>query len=205
MRRFEEDEEITEYIREKAGELGLALCQLIESGANTIIEMAEAMKMPRRATRQVLYLLNKERIIGYKRTRKDRKIMFIWFLTPKKIKRMISATRQNEIRKLEEEIEHEQDHKFFKCEPCGERYLYTEAFEFDFTCEHCGADLAHDDNTEKIENMRARLEELIEVENLSAKDIDEAPEVLGDEAEIGDQADLEDTVIDEKELEKEEE
>jgi transcription factor E len=201
LARFEEDEEIRNYIFEKTGDLGLSVCQLIEDGVFTIIELAEAMKMPRRATRQVLYALNKERIIGYKRVRKERKIIFHWFLTPKKIKRMISAARRNEIRMLEEEIEHEQDHKFFTCFPCGERYLYTEAFEYEFTCEQCGEPLKHDDNTEKIKMLRAKLEELIEAENLSRLAMEEeaVQEEEGDQ-DIRDEKDLiEDELEDEEE------
>lgn len=173
-----ENDEIREYIREKAGDLGLSMCQLIEQGVVIIADLAEVMAMPRRATRQVLYQLNKERIVGYKRTRAGRRIVFHWFITQKKILRMISAGRKKEIRELEEALEYEQDHKFFECVPCGERYLYTEAFEFDFQCEHCGTPLEAQDNNQRITDLRARLEKLVQEEDLSAKDLDEAPEAV---------------------------
>jgi transcription factor E len=156
------------------------MCQLIEQGVTTIADLAETMSMPRRATRQVLYQMNKVRAIGYKRVKKDRRIVFHWFITPKKIKRMITTARRKQIREIEERIEFEQDHKFFECRPCNERYLFSEAYDFDFMCEHCGGMLEAHENVELIEKLRGKLSNLIEEEKLSEMDIDEEPELEED-------------------------
>lgn len=171
-----DNDEIREYVLEAAGDLGLSMCQLLEQGVTTIADLAETMSMPRRATRQVLYQMNKVRAIGYKRVKEDRRIVFHWYITPKKIRRMITTARRKQIQELEERIEFEQDHKFFECKPCNERYLFSEAYDFDFVCEHCGDMLEAHENVEIIERLRSKLDQLIEEEKLSELDLEEVPE-----------------------------
>jgi len=172
-----DDQEIHDYIQIKAGSPGLSMVQLIEQGFTTIIEIAEELRIPRRAARKILYQMNKERILGYKRFRKDGKINFMWFTTPVKIHRMVRNERQDEIRELEERIKFEQDHKFFDCKTCKGRCLYTEAMDFGFICERCGEPL-EPCNTEKlVEELRARLKGLLETDGLDTKVLDEAGEI----------------------------
>jgi len=142
------------------------MVQLIEQGFTTINEIAEEMRMPRRATRKVLYQMNKERILGYERVRIEGKITFKWFLTPVKMRRMIRTARKGEIRELEERIEFEQDHKFFQCHTCKGRCLYTEAMDFGFVCERCGEPLEAMDNEEIIEKLKADLAKAMKADDL---------------------------------------
>jgi transcription initiation factor TFIIE subunit alpha len=172
-----DDQEIHDYIQAKAGSPGLSMVQLIEQGFTTIIEIAEELRIPRRAARKILYQMNKDWILGYKRFRKDGKINFMWFTTPVKIHSMVRNGRKDEIRELEERIKFEQDHKFFDCRTCKGRCLYTEAMDFGFICELCGEPLEPCNTENLVEDLRARLKKLLEVDGLDIKVLDEAGEI----------------------------
>jgi transcription initiation factor TFIIE subunit alpha len=172
-----DDQEIHDYIQAKAGSPGLSMVQLIEQGFTTIIEIAEELRIPRRAARKILYQMNKDRILDYKRFRKDGKINFMWFTTPVKIHSMVRNGRKDEIRELEERIQFEQDHKFFECKSCRGRYLYTEAMDFGFTCEPCGEPLEACNNDEAVKDLRAQLKKLLVVDVLDTKDLDVTGEI----------------------------
>ena len=172
-----DDQEIHDYIQAKAGSLGLSMVQLIEQGFTTIDELAEELRMPRRATRKVLYQMNKEWILGYKRFRKEGKINFQWFTTPEKIHRMVRNTRTDVIKDLEERIQFEQDHKFFECCTCKSRCLYTEAMDFGFICERCGEPLESCDNSQAIDELKAQLKKHLDVDELDTRDIKDTEEI----------------------------
>jgi transcription factor E len=172
-----DDQEIHDYIQAKAGSLGLIMVQLIEQGFTTIDELAEELRMPRRATRKVLYQMNKEWILGYKRFRKENKINFQWFPTPEKIHRMVRNTRTGEIKDLEERIQFEQDHKFFECCTCKSRCLYTEAMDFGFICERCGEALTSCDNSTGIDELKAQLKKHLDIAELDTRVIDDTGEI----------------------------
>ena len=172
-----DDQEIHDHIQAKAGSLGLSMVQLIEQGFTTIDELAEELRMPRRATRKVLYSMNKEWILGYKRFRKDGKINFQWFTTPEKIHRMVRNTRTDEIKDLEGRIQFEQDHKFFECCTCKSRCLYTEAMDFGFICERCGEPLESCDNSQAIDELKAQLKKHLDIDELDTRDIKDTEEI----------------------------
>jgi transcription factor E len=172
-----DDQEIHDYIQVKAGSLGLSMVQLIEQGFTTIDELAEELRMPRRATRKILYQMNKEWILGYKRFRKDAKINFQWFPTPEKIHRMVRNTRTDEIKELEERIQFEQDHKFFECCTCKSRCLYTEAMDFGFICERCGEALTSCDNSATIDELKSQLKKHLDIAELDTRVIDDTGEI----------------------------
>jgi transcription factor E len=172
-----DDQEIHDYIQAKAGSLGLSMVQLIEQGFTTIDELAEELRMPRRATRKVLYQMNKEWILGYTRFRKENKINFQWFPTPEKIHRMVRNTRTDEIKDLEERIQFEQDHKFFECCNCKSRCLYTEAMDFGFICERCGEALTSCDNSTGIDELKAQLKKHLDIDELDTRVIDDTGEI----------------------------
>jgi len=172
-----DDQEIHDYIQAKAGSPGLSMVQLIEQGFTTIIEIAEELRIPRRAARKILYQMNKDRILDYKRFRKDGKINFMWFTTPVKIHSMVRSGRKDEIRELEERIKFEQDHKFFECHSCRGRCMYTEAMDFGFICESCGEPLEACNNDEIVEGLRAQLKKLLAVDVQDTKYLDETGEI----------------------------
>ena len=172
-----DDQEIHDYIQAKAGSLGLSMIQLIEQGFTTIDELAEELRIPRRATRKVLYQMNKAWIIGYKRFRKEGKINFQWVTTPEKIHRMVRNTRTDVIKDIEERIQFEQDHKFFECCTCQSRCLYTEAMDFGFICERCGETLESCDNSKAIDELKAKLKTHLDVDELDTRDIKDTEEI----------------------------
>jgi len=172
-----DDQEIHDYIQAKAGSMGLSMIQLIEQGFTTINELAEELRIPRRATRKVLYQMNKAWIVGYKRFRQEGMINFQWFTTPVKIRRMVRHVRQDEIHEIEERIQFEQDHKFFECVTCKSRCMYTEAMDFGFICERCGEPLEAHNNDKAVEELRTNLKSLIAADDKDTGNLDETKEI----------------------------
>ena len=121
--------------------------------------IAEKTKMDVNNARRILYHLYEHSLVSYIR-RKDKErgwTVSFWTLNLSKAKNLREKIDGNKREALQEELSDEEKHTFYHCTQDGIRVKFDDAFETDFKCPECGSMLVYEDNSHRIQKIKAEL------------------------------------------------
>lgn len=147
---------------EEEDECSMQVIEYLDKGYVTDEDIAEATELRLNIVRRVLYRLYDAGLASYKRSKDPDTQWFTyeWTFEKEHVKEMCIKKRNEEIKKLKEALEFEEDNMFFLCESNDCRLTFDEASENGFICPLCGKTLEFADNQENIEYLKSTLEML---------------------------------------------
>lgn len=138
----------------------------LKNGYRTDEDISEKIACKLNIVRKILYKLYDMRLASYKRD-KDKETQWYtydWTFNEAEYKKLEFNLASEELKRLNAELEYEENNMFFVC-PFGHYRLdFEDASTVEFLCPECDVDLEFDDNQEKINKKKEEiriLEELI--------------------------------------------
>jgi transcription initiation factor TFIIE subunit alpha len=163
-----EDTIFFSIVKEISGDEGAAIAvHLSDTEEITDEELGEKTGYKINVVRKILYKLYESHLASYRRMRDKETGWFVYFwkLNPEKVADLTKANRRKLLDKLNERLDYEQSHVFYRCINDGcPRYTFEDALETSFHCPRCQAQLEHFDN-KRIVNK------LVEKKHLLEKDL----------------------------------
>ncbi len=156
---------ITDVVAESVGEDALDVVFYLK-GKKDISEfkIADDLKMEIHAVRNVLYRLNNEHLVTYRRKKDREKGWYIsyWTFNQPRIVELEGIIRRRKLQKFRERLEQEEKHKdnYFLCPNACVRMDFPTATDHDFKCPECGSILNQQDNQRTIDSLQKRIKTL---------------------------------------------
>jgi transcription initiation factor TFIIE subunit alpha len=146
------DEDITENIKQR----------LENEGSDVDFEPDDAEILKLNTVRKTLYKLYSEKLAQFRRIRDKSTGWFIyyWWHEFERIEEILSEKKKLNERKLRERLQYEEDNYFFTCHTCNDqnlKYIFEQAFEFNFRCPECGEPLEAQNNEEIIKFLKEKI------------------------------------------------
>ena len=156
---------IQEYIRERVGEEGIAVAQLIEKKQPVQgVEILETVQDKPSNVRKVLYKLEDARVAEYQKdTDKTGWETFLWRLTLHEVKHQINKERKKMLVQLEESVQVERENSFYSCPDAHARTIFEDAMKAEFKCPDCSKAMNFIDNKERIRELELAIGDLEEM------------------------------------------
>ncbi len=138
----------------------------LKDGYTTDEEISEKISCKLNIVRKILYKLYGMRLASYKRD-KDKETQWYtydWRFNECEYKKLEFNLASSELKRLNSELEYEENNMFFVCPNGHYRLDFEDASTVEFLCPECDLDLEFEDNQEKIDRKKAEikvLEELI--------------------------------------------
>ena len=114
--------------------------------------------------RNMLYRLQQANLVSF--TRKKDKIkgwyVYYWTFDPHKIQGMTEKIKKDLTERLKDRLKREEASVFYKCPNLCIRLDFDQAIGFNLKCPECGEILNQEDNTQEIQNLKVRIVELEE-------------------------------------------
>jgi transcription initiation factor TFIIE subunit alpha len=115
------------------------------------------------SVRKILYKLYDHSLVSLRRSRDENTGWFIfhWKLQPDQLEGFITNQKKHVLKKLEARLSYEQNHEFYYCgSPGCKRIPFEEAVELIFQCPTCNKPMMHFDNTDVIEALSQKVNQL---------------------------------------------
>ena len=146
------DEDITENIKQR----------LENDGSEVDFEPDDTEILKLNTVRKTLYKLYSEKLAQFRRIRDKSTGWFIyyWWHEFERIEEILSEKKKLNERKLRERLQYEEDNYFFTCQNCNDqnlKYIFEQAFEFNFRCPECGGPLEAQNNQEIIQFLKEKI------------------------------------------------
>ncbi|MCJ7649138.1 MAG: transcription factor [Candidatus Lokiarchaeota archaeon] len=146
------DEDITENIKQR----------LENDGSDVDFEPDDTEILKLNTVRKTLYKLYNEKLAQFRRIRDKSTGWFIyyWWHEFERIEEILSEKKKLNERKLRERLQYEEDNYFFTCQNCNDqnlKYIFEQAFEFNFRCPECGGPLEAQNNQEIIQFLKEKI------------------------------------------------
>ena len=158
------NKELLELAMDLGGEEAVEVIKALEKKKEaTDEELAEVTGIRVNTVRKVLYMLYDQGLAEFKRIR-DKETgwyYYYWRLETKRLPEILRAKKMAELKRLKEMLEEETSEIYYHCGTPGHPKLtFDEAMEYEFQCPICGAMLMQYDNTQVVEELKKRIEEL---------------------------------------------
>ncbi len=158
------NKELMELAMDMGGEEAVEVIKALEKkGEATDEELAETTEIRVNTVRKVLYMLYDQGLAEFKRIR-DKETgwyYYYWHLDTKRLPEILRSKKMAELKKLKEMLEEETSEIYYWCSTPGHPKLtFDEAMEYEFQCPICGEMLMQYDNTQIVEELKQRIEEL---------------------------------------------
>lgn len=140
----------------------MLVIECLDKGLVTDEDIAEATELRLNIVRRVLYKLYDSGLASYKRSKDPDTQWFTyeWTFEKENVKEMCIKKRNEEIERLREALDFEENNMFFLCESNDCRLTFDEASEQGFICPLCGKTLEFADNTAIIQDLKSTLERI---------------------------------------------
>ncbi len=132
------------------------IIECLNEGLVTDEDIAEATELRLNIVRRVLYKLYDSGLASYKRSKDPDTQWFTyeWTFEKENVKEMCIKKRDEELSKLKEALEFEENNMFFTCKSNDCRLTFEDASELAFICPNCGSTLEFTDNEEIIKDLK---------------------------------------------------
>ncbi|MEO3992804.1 MAG: transcription factor [Desulfurococcaceae archaeon TW002] len=161
-------DELSKFIEEYVGDAGRAVFEVLikRNKELTDSEIVSETGINEQEVRRALYELHSLGIVAYKKKQspEDGRFTYTWFIDGGRLNQVLLQRKKEVLSKLKARLNFESSNTFYVCDVDGVRLTFDEAFENDFKCPKCGADLTPEDNSltkEFLKKMIAKLEEEI--------------------------------------------
>lgn len=148
---------------ELGGNEAVAIVEKLKSGEATDEELANSVKLKLNLVRKILYKLYDYKIASYRRTRDKVTGWFVyyWKVNPERAPQVITNKKRDQLKTLEEQLEHELSNVFYICTGSDKiRYTFEDATEISFICKNCSSSLTAFDNTKIIDELKQQIKVL---------------------------------------------
>ena len=144
------DEDITENIKQRL------------EGSEVDFEPDDTEILKLNTVRKTLYKLYSEKLAQFRRIRDKSTGWFIyyWWHEFERIEEILGEKKKLNERKLRERLQYEEDNYFFTCQNCNDqnvKYIFEQAFEFNFRCPECSGPLEAQNNQEIIQFLKEKI------------------------------------------------
>jgi transcription initiation factor TFIIE subunit alpha len=138
----------------------MQVIEYLDKGFVTDEDIAEATDLRLNIVRRVLYKLYDSGLASYKRSKDPDTQWFTyeWTFEKENVKEMCIKKRDEEIQRLREALEFEENNMFFLCKSQDCRLTFEDASDLGFICPECGNMLEFADNSEIIDELKSTLE-----------------------------------------------
>jgi transcription initiation factor TFIIE subunit alpha len=154
---------IEEVVAKVAGADVVPLVHELKNKKNVSeFKLAEKMNLEVNQTRNMLYRLYQANMVSFLR-RKDKKkgwYIYYWTFHPNSLKHLMSELRRKELSSLSDILKKEEEGNFYVCPNKCIRLSFDSVFDFGFKCPECGEIMITDNNSEKVDVMKKRIEKL---------------------------------------------
>lgn len=137
----------------------------LKDGYTTDEEISEKISCKLNIVRKILYKLYDMRLASYKRD-KDKETQWYtydWRFNEGEYKKLEFNLASSELKRLNSELEYEENNMFFVCPNGHYRLDFEDASTVEFLCPECDLDLEFEDNHEKIDRKKAEIKALEEI------------------------------------------
>ena len=137
----------------------------LKDGYTTDEEISEKISCKLNIVRKILYKLYDMRLASYKRD-KDKETQWYtydWRFNENEYKKLEFNLASSELKRLNSELEYEENNMFFVCPNGHYRLDFEDASTVEFLCPECDLDLEFEDNQEKIDKKKAEIKVLEEI------------------------------------------
>jgi transcription initiation factor TFIIE subunit alpha len=156
--------DVMKFIEKLYGSDGRKIIELLLKASNgkSIDEISQETGIRVNDVRRLLYEMSQEGFVAYLRSQKGDSFWYNyrWYTNIAMLKNALSRRIDNVVKVLEERLEYETSTSFYICPNDLTVYTFEEAFENNFQCIHCQADLTEFDNKQIINHLKALLEKL---------------------------------------------
>ncbi|MHA1193635.1 MAG: transcription factor E [Promethearchaeota archaeon] len=144
------DEDITENIKQRL------------EGSEVDFEPDDTEILKLNTVRKTLYKLYSEKLAQFRRIRDKSTGWFIyyWWHEFERIEEILGEKKKLNERKLRDRLQYEENNYFFTCQNCNDqnlKYIFEQAFEFNFRCPECGGPLEAQNNQEIIQFLKEKI------------------------------------------------
>jgi len=158
------DDVLLKVVEAIAGENGKRIVvSLLESETGkSDEELSNELNIRVNDVRRLLYELANHGFVAYNRsTRSDTRWHdYTWFTNRPMLEQAVKKRKREIIRILEERLSYEELHTSYICPMDSTQYSFDEAFENNFRCLKCGAELVELDNRKLVSYLRQLIDEL---------------------------------------------
>ncbi|MCS7367246.1 MAG: helix-turn-helix domain-containing protein [archaeon YNP-WB-062] len=164
--------DVMKVIEKMYGPDGKKIIELLLKADNgkTIDEIAQETGIRVNDVRRLLYEMSQEGFVAYLRSQKGDSLWYNyrWYTNTTMLRNALSKRIENVIKVLEERLEYETGTSFYICPNDLSIYTFEEAFENNFQCIHCQADLVEFDNRQIITHLKELLKMLKKYNSLTS-------------------------------------
>ncbi len=158
---------VEEFLKNKAGPEAYKVAKALGDGV-TDQEIKKKTDLDINKIRSVLNRLHYLGIIEYDKEKAEKSswYTYTWFLREERIKELLEETYEEELQKLQKNLELKENHVFFECKNNCETQPFEVAYEYNFECPECGEEMekSQEDGVEEIK------ERINEIKDLLGKD-----------------------------------
>ncbi len=158
------DETLNNIARVLGGDDGVRIISVLNDKENiTVEELAEITDIQINDVRKLLYRFYNHSLVTNRRFRDKETGWFIfqWSLQPELVEAYVHSIKQKILRKLETRLDYELTHEFYHCgNATCPNTTFEVAMETVFHCPHCNEALHRIENTEVIEFLEKKIEEI---------------------------------------------
>jgi transcription initiation factor TFIIE subunit alpha len=137
----------------------------LKNGYTTDEEISEKTNCKLNIVRKILYKLYDMRLASYKRD-KDKETQWYtydWRFNENEYKKLEFNLASSELKRLNSELEYEENNMFFVCPNGHYRLDFEDASTVEFLCPECDLDLEFEDNQEKIDRKKEEIKALEDI------------------------------------------
>jgi transcription initiation factor TFIIE subunit alpha len=160
------EETLTNIARVLGGEEGVKIIDVLNEKDNiTVEELAEITEIQINDVRKLLYRFYNHSLVTNRRFRDKETGWFIfqWSLQPELVEAYVQSIKQKILRKMETRLDYELTHEFYHCGTVTcPNTTFEVAMETVFHCPYCNEPLHRVDNTEVVEFLEQKIEEIKE-------------------------------------------
>ena len=136
---------------------------LLKKPGITDEELSRSLQIEVREVRRILHKLNEQGILHYELTR-DKETghrIFKWYVGQEQVIGYIITNMNKILDRLRERLEYERSHQFYWCGSQGHpKLVFEDAVEKLFRCPTCGKPLQPHDNSELIQALEWKIEQI---------------------------------------------
>ncbi|MCD2199293.1 MULTISPECIES: transcription factor [unclassified Halobacterium] len=162
---FEElldDPVVQKYLHELVGPKGMPVAVSPPDGEVTDEELAERLGLELNDVRRALFILYENDLATYRRVRDEDSgwLTYLWTFEYDNVPENLREEMDRLLEALVDRREYELANEFYLCEVCSIRFEFGEAMDLGFECPECGSPVEAMENTDLVEAMDERIENL---------------------------------------------
>ena len=156
------DEVVQKYLHELVGDRGMPVAASPPEGEVTDEELSQKLGLELNNVRRALFILYENELASYRRVRDEDSgwLTYLWTFNYDQIKINLLEAMSTLSEYLSKRHDFESQNEFYLCETCSLRFSFSAALDQSFVCPTCSSQLTIMDNSQLLNSMKTRLDDL---------------------------------------------